>query len=621
MSGQFTVDFEPLGRRVQVAKDATLLEAARQAGVGLNAICGGAGTCGTCRVRIVAGEVTPPTEAEQDALAEGPVPSEAEGLALSKAEGFRLACQARVRGDVRVDVPPDSITAPQRAQIEGSEQSVELDPTVRGFDVTLAPPSLTDLRADATRLREALRQQHDVASVRLDPVTLAKISPFFRENDWRARVFIRDGEVIGAAPAGTSPLGLAVDIGTTKLAAYLVDLESGETLGATGAMNPQIAYGEDVMTRIAYAMEGEAQARELQQAIVGGLNDLARELCTQSGRDWAEIAEAVLVGNTCMHHLALRLPVAPLGLAPYVPVLADPCDVKARDVGLRLALGANVHLLPNIAGFVGADHVAMLLATGLHEGNEITLGLDIGTNTEISLAVEGRLLSCSCASGPAFEGAHIHDGMRAAPGAIERVRLVGGRVEYQTIDDAPPVGICGSGVLDAVAELRRTGVLRMNGAMQQGGHLRVGMTGKGAVFLLVPAGERRAPRDLVITRKDINEIQLAKAAIRAGIEVLLTKAGLEAEQIERVVVAGAFGTYLDVGSALTIGMFPPLPCERFVQVGNAAGMGAKMALVSRRCRETAEEIARRVEYVELTTHPRFVEEYTAALMLPANSQA
>ncbi|MCK4316215.1 MAG: ATP-binding protein, partial [Anaerolineae bacterium] len=270
------------------------------------------------------------------------------------------------------------------------------------------------------------------------------------------------------------------------------------------------------------------------------------------------------------------------------------------------------------------DHVAMLLATGLHETREITVGLDIGTNTEISLAVggpalsdvEGRLLSCSCASGPAFEGAHIRDGMRAAPGAIEWVQLTGERVEYQTIDDAPPVGICGSGVLDSVAELRRVGVLRANGAMKPGSHPRVRMTDNGPEFLLVLAGERGAPRDLVITRKDVSEIQLAKAAIRAGIEVLLGEAGLEAEQIERVVVAGAFGTYLDVGSALAVGMFPPLPRERFVQVGNAAGSGAKLALVSRRCRETAEEIARRVEYVELTTHPRFVEEYTAALMLP-----
>ena len=600
LADELAVDFEPLGRRVRVARGATLLEAARQAGVGLNAVCGGAGTCGTCRVRVVAGQVTPSTEAEHDAVA----------------EGLRLACQTRVLSDVRVDVPPASVTAPQRAQVEGQERPVELDPAVCGFDVALAPPSLADLRADATRLHDALHQQHGVAAGRFDHGALCQLSGLLRGNGWHVCLVIRDGEVVAVAPAGTSPLGLAVDVGTTKVAAYLVDLESGETLGSAGAMNPQIAYGEDVMARIAHAMGGEVQARELQRILVSGLDDLACELCTQARRDSAEIVEAVLVGNTCMHHLVLGLPVAQLGLAPYVPALADSYELKARELGLHLAPGANVHLLPNIAGFVGADHVAMILATSIHEAREVTVGLDIGTNTEISLAVNGRLLSCSCASGPAFEGAHIHDGMRAAPGAVERVRLVGKRVEYQTIDDAPPVGICGSGILDGVAELRRIGVLKASGAMETGSHPRVRGAGKGSEFLLVPAGERGAPRDLVISRQDVNEIQLAKAAIRAGIGVLLKEAGLEEEQIERVVVAGAFGTYLDVGSALAVGMFPPLARGRFVQVGNAAGSGAKLALVSRRCRGVAEEIARRVEYVELTTHPHFVEGYMAALMLP-----
>jgi uncharacterized 2Fe-2S/4Fe-4S cluster protein (DUF4445 family) len=600
MTEELTVDFEPLGRRARVVQGATLLEAARQAGVGLNAICGGAGTCGTCRVRVVAGEVTPATEAERDATV----------------EGFRLACQARVRGDVRVDVPPASITAPQRAQIEGRERAVDLDPAVRVFDVVATPPSLTDLQADATRIRDVLHRQHGVTVRRWDHTTLGQLSTVLREHGWRIQLVVQDGEMIALAPAGGSSLGLAVDIGTTKVAAYLMDLESGETLAAAGAMNPQIAYGEDVMARIAYAMEGADRALDLQRHLVGELNDLARELCGWAGRAISEVAEVVLVGNTCMHHLALGLPVRQLGLAPYVPALADSYDLKARDLGLCLASGANVHLLPNIAGFVGADHVAMILATGMHETREVTLGLDIGTNTEISLAVGGRLLSCSCASGPAFEGAHIRDGMRAAPGAIEWVRLVGGRVEYQTIDEAPPVGICGSGVLDGVAVLRQVGVLRANGAMKLEDHPRVRRTEGGSEFLLVSAGERGAPRDLAITRKDVNEIQLAKAAIRAGIEVLLGEADLEVEQVERVVVAGAFGTYLDVGSALAVGMFPPLPRERFVQVGNAAGIGAKMALVSRRCRGVAEEIARRVDYIELTTHPQFVQAYMAALPLP-----
>jgi uncharacterized 2Fe-2S/4Fe-4S cluster protein (DUF4445 family) len=481
--------------------------------------------------------------------------------------------------------------------------------------VTLKPASLGDLRADATRLRDAFSRQYNIPVKRFDHAVLRQAPPLLRAGDWRARAAIKGTEAIAVLPTEAPLLGLAVDIGTTKLAAYLVDLENGETLDSLGAMNPQIAYGEDVMARIAYAMETAQRARELQRVLIEGLNALARGLCARAGRDSSAIVEGVLVGNTCMHHLALGLPVTWLGLAPYVPVLADAYDLKARDIGLDLAPGADIHLLPNIAGFVGADHVAMILATDIHETDHITIGLDIGTNTEIVLAAGDRLLSCSCASGPAFEGAHIRDGMRAAPGAIERVRLTSDGVEYQTIDDAPPAGICGSGILDGVAEMLRIGVLRTSGAFVAGSHPRVRGSGRPAEFLLVPVGERDAPRDVAITRKDVNEIQLAKAAIRAGIEVLLEEAKLEAKQIGRVVVAGAFGTYLDVDSAVAIGMFPPLPRERFVQVGNAAGMGAKMALVSRRHRKAAQEIAGRVAYVELTTHPRFVRFYTDALQL------
>jgi uncharacterized 2Fe-2S/4Fe-4S cluster protein (DUF4445 family) len=609
MATDYTVDFQPLGRRVQVAEGKTLLEAARKASAGLNAVCGGAGVCGTCRVRVVGGAVSPPNKSEEKFLD-----------ARQLSAGYRLACQVDVQGDVLVDVPPESITAPQRAQIEGRERPVEIDPTVRAFDVRPTSPNLHDLRSDETRLREALREQHNIASVLFDPVVLATIPPLLRENGWEIRLFIRNGEIVGAAPVSTPPLGLAVDIGTTKVAAYLVNLETGETLGASGEMNPQIAFGEDVMARIAYAMEGEGHGRELQEAIVQGLEDRIRELCQRCGRGCQEILEAVLVGNTCMHHLVMGLPVDQLGVAPYVPALSSSCDVKARDLGLDVAPGAYVHLLPNIAGFVGADHVSMVMASGLHEADQVTLGLDIGTNTEVSLAANGRLLSCSTASGPAFEGAHIRDGMRAAPGAIEWVKMVDDQIEYQTIDGAPPVGICGSGILDSVAELRRIGVLKENGSMRRDSHPRVRQTGDRPEFVLVPSGENGARSDIVINRKDVSEIQLAKGAIRAGVEVLLAEAGLVVDQVDRVVVAGAFGTYLDVASARAIGMFPPLPLERFDQVGNAAGMGAKLALLSRRCREVAEEIAQLVEYIELTTDARFSGAYMDAMGLPDPSE-
>jgi len=312
-----------------------------------------------------------------------------------------------------------------------------------------------------------------------------------------------------------------------------------------------------------------------------------------------------------VHHLFLGLRVAPLAYAPYTPVIRSAVDVKARDVGLRIAPGGYVHLLPNVAGYVGADHVAMLLATGLAEAEGVVLALDIGTNTEVCLACRGRLTSVSCASGPAFEGAHIRHGMRAAPGAIERVRLMGDRVEIQTVGGGPPVGICGSGVLDALAQLRLAGAVDPGGRLQD--HPRVREREGRREFVLVE--EREGRPAIVVTQKDIRQLQLAKGAIRAGIEVLLEVCGITEEEIEEVIVAGAFGTYIDIESAITIGMLPRLPLDRFRQVGNAAGSGARAALISLRKRAEAQEIARRIEYIELAIYPGFTRTFVRATRL------
>jgi uncharacterized 2Fe-2S/4Fe-4S cluster protein (DUF4445 family) len=378
-------------------------------------------------------------------------------------------------------------------------------------------------------------------------------------------------------------------------------------------MNPQLAYGEDVMARITYALRDAGGAGRLQQAAAEGIAALVDTLCAEAGVSAEQIVEAVVVGNTAMHHLFLGLPTEPLGLAPYVPVESDPLDVRAREVGLRLAAGALVHLLPNVAGFVGADHVAALLATRMDEVRPPTLLLDIGTNTEICLAANGRLLSCSTASGPAFEGAHIRFGMRAAPGAIERMRLIEGRVFWETVEDQPPLGICGSGILDAVAELRQAGVLNGRGGM--GEHPGVQRGENGPEFVLVPAGESGLGREITISRKDVGEIQLAKAAIATGWKVLLSEAGVAEKEIGQVIVAGAFGAYIDVGQAVAIGMLPAVPLDRFEQVGNVAGTGARMALLSGPERERAARIARQVEYVELTAHRNFQERFTQELGL------
>lgn len=594
------IEFEPLGLECDLEIGTSLLEAAREAGVGLAALCGGQGRCGRCKVQVTSGAVSPPSAAEKELLTE-------QELGL----GFRLACQVEIGGDLRVFVPLESLTADQRMQVEGVELPVPVEPAVVAYDLRLSPPTLEDLRSDGSRVQAQLAQEYGLTDITLDFQLLRRLPDLLRGDEWSGRVALRDREMIGFLPPGQGPLGLAIDLGTTKIAGYLVDLGSGQLLAAKGVLNPQVRYGEDVMSRISYAMkEG---ATRLQEAVVGAINDLAQNLCGESGTEVDQILEVVVVGNTAMHHLFLGLPVAQLGLAPYVPAVSEALDIKARDVGLSIAPGGYLHLLPNIAGFVGADQVAMLLATGIYEAERATLGLDIGTNTEITLAFGGRLLSCSCASGPAFEGAHIKDGMRAAPGAIERVRIDDSKVEYQTIGDLPPIGLCGSGVLDAVAELLRLGVVDERGAM--GDHPRVRRTDQDKEFVLVEEEESGLDREIVITRRDIGEIQLAKGAIRAGIKVLLFEAGLADSELEEVIIAGAFGSYISIESAIAIDMLPSLPLERFKQVGNAAGMGAKMALISKGMRAQAAQIARRVEYIELTNYPSFREEFTRSIRL------
>jgi uncharacterized 2Fe-2S/4Fe-4S cluster protein (DUF4445 family) len=598
---RFRVDFEPVGRRAEVRAGETLLDAAQTAGVELESICGGAGSCGGCRVRLMAGELTPATASEEEAL--GPQDLSA---------GYRLACQAVPRSDVKLDVPPESLATVQRLQIEGIGVETALDPLVVTVDVQVDPPTLQDLRADCTRLEAALHLERGALRVGLPLLTV--LSGQLRAQEWSARLALRQREVIAVVSRGARLFGLAVDIGTTKLAAYLVDLVSGETVARTGAMNPQIAYGEDVVSRIQYGKEHAEGRQVLQGKLVATLNELLAGLCGEAGASPEQVVEAVVVGNTAMHHLFAGLPVEQLGRAPYVPVVSEALDLRADEVGLALAPGAHVYLPPNIAGYVGADHVAMVLASAVGETERTTLALDIGTNTEICLAHRGRMLSCSCASGPAFEGAHIHDGMRAAPGAIERVQIVGEAVNIHTIGNQPPVGICGSGILDAVAEMLRVGVLDRRGCLQEGGpHVRV-EDGR-AEFVLAPAATAGHGRDVVVTRRDVSEIQLAKAAIRAGVEVLLAQAGISAGDIESFIVAGAFGTYLDVRSAVAIGMFPALPPERFRQVGNAAGIGARQMLVSAERRRAADALAQRIEYVELTTYRDFTAVFVKAMYL------
>ena len=596
----FEVILQPIGRRITVPVGSTVLDATRLAGVELVAICGGEGICGTCRVRVAEGQVSPLNLNEEGELSDEDIK-----------KGIRLACQAEILSNARIEIPPESFSTPQRLQVEGQEIPTELDPLVTGLDVVVPPATLSDLRSDMTRLRSVLMPL-GLADIKI-PLNLAKVIPGkLRSENGNLRLAVRDHELVSIETTGKPLFGLAVDIGTTKLAAYLVNLETGETVAKTGAMNPQITYGEDVISRITYANEHPDGATILQSRLVETLNTILADLTRQANIRKAQVVEAVMVGNTAMHHLFAGLPVRQLGESPYVAAVGEAMDFVGQEIGLHLAEGAHIYMPPNIAGYVGADHVAMLLGADLSRVDQTTVALDIGTNTEISLFHAGKHYSCSCASGPAFEGAHIQDGMRAAPGAIERVMIDGEDVRVMTIGNEAAVGICGSGILDVIAELIKSGLLDKRGALK-GEHPALRMNAGITEFVLVPAARSGTHKDVCVSRKDVNEIQLAKAAIRAGVEILLTEAGIQDLDIEKFIIAGAFGTYLDIESAVRIGMFPDIRRDRYQQVGNAAGSGARKLLVSKKQRLLADLFARDVNYVELATHPDFMKVYVKAL--------
>jgi uncharacterized 2Fe-2S/4Fe-4S cluster protein (DUF4445 family) len=599
----YRIKFEPLGLSRRCRADESLLACAQSAGIGIISLCGGKGNCHSCRIQIVEGTFSKPTASELKAYSRQEI-----------REGWRLACQTYPTSDGKVGIPPTSLTTTQRVQTEGQEVGVKPEPVVLPYQLKLKAPTLSDAQADADRVLKAINRQHKLRCDSIDIGALSQLSPKLRSWGWQCRASVRQNELVAFGPWPSRQLGLAIDLGTSKISGYLVDLDSGQTLAVKGVSNPQISYGEDIISRIAYATQSAAKAAQLQRLVVRALNKLASDLCAETKAKVGDIVDAVLVGNTAMHHLLAGLSVKQLALAPFVPAVSRAIDIKASRLGLKIAPGAYLHLLPNIAAFVGADHTAVLLAT-LDGEREITIAIDIGTNTEVSLIDKDKITATSCASGPAFEGWHIKDGMRAASGAIERLRIVNNKVEYQTIDNKPAIGICGSGILDTVAQLYLAKVLEEGGKMDSK-HKRVRQGDKHLEFVLVGEKEKKdVTRDIVITQQDVREIQLAKAAIRTGIQALLEANGYGEEKIGRVIIAGAFGTYIDVASAMTIGMLPTLPLERFQQVGNAAGTGARLALISRTKRAAAQKIVSRVNYIELASVPGFNKTFMQASYL------
>jgi uncharacterized 2Fe-2S/4Fe-4S cluster protein (DUF4445 family) len=590
----FQVEFQPTGKRVSVSPDEFLLEAARGSGIELAAACGGEGNCGQCQVIILTGEVTPPTPDEIFIIAE-----------LDLQKGRRLACCTQPLSDLSVEIPRGSLISGPRLQIESDLREIAPDPLVCAVNLELHPPNLMDLRSDFTRLVEALSSPN----LHANPNVLRAIPDILRENDWCVTAFLRGDEIVGLAPPDTRPLGYAVDLGTTKIAAYLVDLESGEELASAGAPNPQIGYGEDVISRLNFVYRNSDGGMIMAEKVQSILNEILVDLVSKAGVLREQVVEACIVGNTAMTHLLLGLPVAQLVKAPYVAAISEALDTRTVDLGLDMAPGAYVHIPACIGGFVGADHVAMILSCDLDQNPKVSIGVDIGTNTEIALRIPGKefLTSVSCASGPAFEGAHITEGMRAASGAIEKLRITPESVVLTTIDDEAPVGLCGSGIIDLAAEMHRTGLINNRGRLKR--------ENSGA-FQLVSAQDSGTGRAINISQEDINEIQLAKGAIHAGLEVLLAVTETAPEDVEEVVIAGAFGSFLNIENAISMGLFPDLSNAVYRQVGNAAAIGAKWILISKTARQRAQQIQKQTNYHELTTYPKFNRAFALGMLFP-----
>ena len=600
------VQFQPIGKRVSVPAGTDLLDAAREAGLDLASVCGGEGNCGQCRIVVLDGDVSSLTLDEEFILDE-----------MEQLNGERLACCTEVNSDVTIHIPRESLITGQRLQIESNLRAIAVDPMVQAYQLSLVPPTMDDAKSDLTRVMTALEAACGVSAISAAPAVICQLSPILREQNWQVTVYVRSGEIVGLGPAGSRPLGFAVDLGTTKIAAYLVDLETGEDLAVKGAPNPQIGYGEDVISRLNHVYRNEDGGRVMAGKVRQTLNEMLGDLVQQIGASRQQVVDACIVGNTAMTHLLLQLPVAQLVKAPYVAAASSALAVNASELGLEMAPGASVYIPPCIGGFVGADHVAMILACDLDQSDKVTLGIDVGTNSEISIRKPGMpfLNSVSCASGPAFEGAHIADGMRAASGAIEKVRITENGPMLKTVDDTPAVGLCGSGIVDVVAELYGAELINFRGRFDKESE-RVSNGRFGSQYLLVPAKDSGSNHDIAITQKDINEIQLAKGAINAGLNILLEVTGTAVEEVEEVIIAGAFGSFLDVKNAIAMGLFPRLPKATYRQVGNAALIGAKWMLVSQEARQRAQQITDQTIYQELTTYPKFSRHFALGMLFP-----
>lgn len=628
------VIFQPSGRRGEIEEGKTLLEAAQSLGVDIEGLCGKKKVCGKCKVRIEEGyfekdniesgmaHLSPVTEAEKKHIKpeDGP--------------GIRLSCTAEVRGDVKVFVPERSRAGQQVVRKAAKELSIKLDPAVKKYNVDLPPPTLHDMTVgDYERVLKFLQDYYGLTGLSFDFIVLRDLQNILRAGEWKATVTVwMDKEIIKVEPGFVEiSYGIAVDIGTTTCVGYLTDLSTGNVVNTESIMNPQVPYGEDVMSRITYAMSNTDGLETMQKAIISGLNDIIQRVVSEIIKDSPNpgfvIDDMTIVFNTAMHHIFLGFNPEYIGRSPFIPAVQNSLDIKARDLSIKINPAAYIHVLPIEAGFVGADNVGVLIAEEPYNQDEMVLIIDIGTNGELLMGNRNKVCSTSCATGPAFEGAQIKFGMRAAPGAIETVLIdpvtkepkykVIGKADWHThLEKVNAKGICGSGIIGVVAEMFKAGIIDKSGRFVMAlntRRVRKDVDGK-PEYVLAWAEETSIGIDITITQADVRALQLAKGALYTGAKLMMKKLGIT--KLDRVVLAGAFGSHIDKEASLTLGMFPDCNIDKVYAVGNAAGDGARMALINKSKRTEADEKARWVEFLEIATDPAFEKEFMQAMHIP-----
>lgn len=600
--------FKPDNIEYQAQEGENLLKASEKAGVLIDASCAGAGTCGKCKVKVVSGNAGKPDEAEANLLSGNQIQ-----------EGFRLACKVLLMDDLVVEVPGSHRGSTRKKKMAKLPEDFIPDPGFKKIHIKVDKPSMKNQMNDFSRIAQAI----DKSDLKIHNLLLPKIHGILDSKKGDVTAILNGNILIGLEAGDTEKdcYGVSFDIGTTTVVGMLWNLNTNKMVDVEAATNPQSVYGSDVISRIQFCNEDEENLKVMQSKIIECFNDILHEIFIRNSLNPEYVYGVTVVGNTTMSHLFLGVHPGPLARTPFSPVFCIPVDTGAKILGINVNECANVHLLPNIAGHVGSDIVGVILATGIDKLKGSSIAIDIGTNGEVVAAMNGKLATCSTAAGPAFEGACIHHGMRAAKGAIEGVRITKDTVELKIIDAGEPIGICGSGLIDAVAQMLDAGLIEQNGRLIESEEAfakgipdsisaRLFKTDTGNQFILA-YGENG--EHIVLTQQDIREVQLAKGAIHAGIKTLMRFLGMELQDIDRIILAGAFGNYIKKESALRIGLLPNIPAEKIISSGNAAGAGACMALLSNKSRSHAVELAKAVEHVELSMNLEFQEEYMNAM--------